>query len=81
MRRILPFLLALLLMVSAVPALAQSQAANGAIEGTVATTRAACCPGVTVTRDQHRHRHRSASSSPTKAACTGRCCCRWAPTA
>ena len=48
MRRILPFLLALLLMVSAVPALAQSQAANGAIEGTVRDNSGGVLPGVTV---------------------------------
>ena len=49
MRRILPFLLALLLMVSAVPALAQSQAANGTIEGTVRDNSGGVLPGVTVT--------------------------------
>ena len=48
MRRILPFMLALLLMVSAVPALAQSQAANGAIEGTVRDNSGGVLPGVTV---------------------------------
>ena len=48
MRRILPSLLALLLTVSAVPALAQSQAANGAIEGTVRDDSGGVLPGVTV---------------------------------
>jgi hypothetical protein len=48
MRRILPCLLALLLVVSAAPALAQSQAANGAIEGTVRDNSGGVLPGVTV---------------------------------
>jgi len=48
MRRILPSLLALLLVVSAAPALAQSQAANGAIEGTVRDNSGGVLPGVTV---------------------------------
>ena len=48
MRRILPSLLALLVMFSAVPALAQSQAANGAIEGTVRDSSGGVLPGVTV---------------------------------
>ncbi len=48
MRRIVPSLLALLLMFSAVPALAQSQAANGAIEGTVRDNSGGVLPGVTV---------------------------------
>jgi hypothetical protein len=48
MRRILLCLLALLLVVSAAPALAQSQAANGAIEGTVRDNSGGVLPGVTV---------------------------------
>ena len=48
MRRTLPALLALLLMVSAQPAAAQSQAANGAIEGTVRDNSGGVLPGVTV---------------------------------
>jgi len=48
MRRILPCLLALLLIGAAVPALAQSQAANGAIEGTVRDSSGGVLPGVTV---------------------------------
>ena len=72
MRRVLPAVLALLLVVSAVPALAQSQAANGTIEGTVRDNSGGVLPGVTVDGRQHRHGHRSASSSPTRAACTAR---------
>jgi hypothetical protein len=48
MRRALPSLLALLLVASAVPALAQSQAANGAIEGTIRDNSGGVLPGVTV---------------------------------
>jgi hypothetical protein len=48
MRRTLPFVLALLLIAAAVPALAQSQAANGAIEGTVRDNSGGVLPGVTV---------------------------------
>jgi len=48
MRRVLSSVLALLLVVSAAPALAQSQAANGAIEGTVRDSSGGVLPGVTV---------------------------------
>ena len=48
MRRVLSSVLALLLVASAAPALAQSQAANGAIEGTVRDSSGGVLPGVTV---------------------------------
>jgi len=48
MRRVLSSVLALLLVASAAPALAQSQAANGAIEGTVRDNSGGVLPGVTV---------------------------------
>jgi hypothetical protein len=48
MRRTVPFLLALLLILHALPAFAQSQAANGAIEGTVRDNSGGVLPGVTI---------------------------------
>lgn len=48
MPRILPLMLALLLLAPVAPALAQSQAANGAIEGTVRDNSGGVLPGVTV---------------------------------
>jgi len=48
MRRTLPALVALFLLSASAPALAQSQAANGAIEGTVRDGSGAVLPGVTV---------------------------------
>ena len=47
-RRLAPLLALLLLALAAVPAAAQSQAANGTIEGTVRDTSGAVLPGVTV---------------------------------
>ena len=50
---------ALLSLLLSVPAFAQSQAANGAIEGTVTDATGGVLPGVTVTITQHRHGHRA----------------------
>ena len=63
----------------AAPAFAQSQAANGSIEGTVTDSSGGVLPGVTVTvtnLDTGAER----AWSPTKKDCIARRCCRSAPT-